>query len=112
MKIQEILKYPLNFGFITTTLNRNKQEICKKLHKNVLYFQNILTNKYLTISTINQRSSQGEGQHCTSCTYSIARPATAVGAPSVDGGVAEDDEVPNVVIPHNLLASLGQSRCG
>ena len=42
----------------------------------------------------------------------IARPATAVGAPSVDGGVAEDDEVPNVVIPHNLLASLGQSRCG
>ena len=35
MKTQEILKYPLNFGFITTTLNRNKQEICKKLHKNV-----------------------------------------------------------------------------
>ena len=35
MKTQEILKYPLNFGFITTKLNRNKQEICKKLHKNV-----------------------------------------------------------------------------
>ena len=49
MKTQEILNYPLNFGFITTTLNRNEQEMCKKLHKNV--FQNILTKKYLTIST-------------------------------------------------------------